>query len=395
MTYNEVTGTRRPLRMWAEPEAVDPQAMQQLRNVANLEWVHGVAVMPDVHHGKGATVGSVIAMKDAVSPAAVGVDIGCGMTAVKTSYQASQLPDNLAYLRGKLEQAVPVGFGHHKRPVDPGQVQGLNTAGWADFWKRFDDLAPAVMARRERAEVQMGTLGGGNHFLEVCADDEGWVWVVLHSGSRNIGKELAEHHIGVARGLAHNQGLVDRDLAVFLGRTSEMDAYRRDLFWAQDYARRNRALMMGLVCDVLRRHLPNIAFEQPISCHHNYVAEERYDGVDVLVTRKGAIRAGSGELGIIPGSMATGTYIVKGLGNSAAFNSASHGAGRKMSRTKAKKTFTVKDLQEQTAGVECRKDPGVIDEIPGAYKDLESVMAAQRDLVQVVAHLRQLICIKG
>ncbi|MEU8400622.1 RtcB family protein [Nonomuraea sp. NPDC048892] len=395
MTYNEVTGTRRPLRMWAEPETVDPQAMQQLRNVANLEWVHGVAVMPDVHHGKGATVGSVIAMKDAVSPAAVGVDIGCGMTAVKTSYKASQLPDNLAYLRGKLEQAVPVGFGHHKRPVDPGNVHGMKTAGWTEFWKDFDDLAPAVHARRERAEVQMGTLGGGNHFLEVCADDEGWVWVVLHSGSRNIGKELAEHHIGVARGLSHNKGLVDRDLAVFLGRTPEMDAYRRDLFWAQDYARRNRAVMMGLVCDVLRRHLPNIAFEQTISCHHNYVAEERYDGVDVLVTRKGAIRAGSGDLGIIPGSMATGTYIVKGLGNSAAFNSASHGAGRKMSRNKAKKTFTVKDLQEQTAGVECRKDSGVIDEIPGAYKDLESVMAAQTDLVQVVAHLRQVICIKG
>ncbi|GAA1680536.1 RtcB family protein [Nonomuraea maheshkhaliensis] len=395
MTYNEVTGTRRPLRMWAKPETVDPQAMQQLRNVANLEWVHGVAVMPDVHHGKGATVGSVIAMKDAVSPAAVGVDIGCGMTAVKTSYKASQLPDNLAYLRGKLEQAVPVGFGHHKRPVDPGNVHGMKTAGWAEFWKDFDDLAPAVHARRERAEVQMGTLGGGNHFLEVCADDEGWVWVVLHSGSRNIGKELAEHHIGVARGLSHNKGLVDRDLAVFLGRTPEMDAYRRDLFWAQDYARRNRAVMMGLVCDVLRRHLPNIVFEQTISCHHNYVAEERYDGVDVLVTRKGAIRAGSGDLGIIPGSMATGTYIVKGLGNSAAFDSASHGAGRKMSRNKAKKTFTVKDLQEQTAGVECRKDSGVIDEIPGAYKDLESVMAAQTDLVQVVAHLRQLICIKG
>ncbi|GAA2209926.1 RtcB family protein [Nonomuraea monospora] len=395
MTYNEVTGTRRPLRMWAEPESVEPQAMQQLRNVANLEWVHGVAVMPDVHHGKGATVGSVIAMRDAVSPAAVGVDIGCGMTAVKTSYQASRLPDNLAYLRGKLEQAVPVGFGHHKRPVDPDTVSGMRSAGWTRFWKDFDELAPAVMARRERAEVQMGTLGGGNHFLEVCADDEGWVWVVLHSGSRNIGKELAEHHIGVARGLSHNQGLVDRDLAVFLGHTPEMDAYRRDLFWAQDYARRNRALMMGLVCDVLRRHLPEITFEQPISCHHNYVAEERYDGVDVLVTRKGAIRAGAGELGIIPGSMATGTYIVKGLGNAAAFNSASHGAGRKMSRNKAKKTFTVKDLEEQTAGVECRKDSRVLDEIPGAYKDLESVMAAQTDLVQVVAHLRQLICIKG
>ncbi|PZG16958.1 RtcB family protein [Nonomuraea aridisoli] len=395
MTYHEVTGTRRPLRMWAEPETIEPQAMQQLRNVANLEWVHGVAVMPDVHHGKGATVGSVIAMKDAVSPAAVGVDIGCGMTAVKTSYRAAQLPDNLAYLRGKLEQAVPVGFGHHKRPVDPGKVHGMKTSGWAEFWKGFDDLAPAVHARRERAEAQMGTLGGGNHFLEVCADDEGSVWVVLHSGSRNIGKELAEHHIGVARGLSHNQGLVDRDLAVFLAGTSEMNAYRRDLFWAQDYARRNRAIMMGLVCDVLRRHLPDITFDQPISCHHNYVAEERYDGVDVLVTRKGAIRAGSGDLGIIPGSMATGTYIVKGLGNGAAFNSASHGAGRKMSRTKAKKTFTVKDLVAQTAGVECRKDSGVVDEIPGAYKDLESVMAAQTDLVQVVAHLRQLICIKG
>ncbi|MFI7617993.1 RtcB family protein [Nonomuraea terrae] len=395
MTYHEVTGTRRPLRMWTEPETVEPQAMQQLRNVANLEWVHGVAVMPDVHHGKGATVGSVIAMKGAVSPAAVGVDIGCGMTAVKTSYRAAQLPDNLAYLRGKLEQAVPVGFGLHKRPVDPGKVHGMKTSGWAEFWKGFDDLAPAVHARRERAEAQMGSLGGGNHFLEVCADDEGSVWIVLHSGSRNIGKELAEHHIGVARKLSHNQGLVDRDLAVFLAGTSEMNAYRRDLFWAQDYARRNRALMMGLACDVLRRHLPDITFDQPISCHHNYVAEERYDGVDVLVTRKGAIRAGAGDLGIIPGSMATGTYIVKGLGNGAAFNSASHGAGRKMSRTKAKKTFTVKDLVEQTAGVECRKDSGVVDEIPGAYKDLESVMAAQTDLVQVVAHLRQLICIKG
>ncbi|MFI9556669.1 RtcB family protein [Nonomuraea endophytica] len=395
MTYNEVTGTRRPIRMWAEPGSVDPQAMQQLRNVANLEWVHGVAVMPDVHHGKGATVGSVVAMKGAVSPAAVGVDIGCGMTAVKTSYKSSQLPDNLAYLRGKLERAVPVGFGHHKLPVDPDKVQGLKTSGWGAFWKSFDDLAPQVHARRERAEVQMGTLGGGNHFLEICADDEQDVWVVLHSGSRNIGKELAEHHIGVARGLSHNQGLVDRDLAVFLGRTPEMDAYRRDLFWAQDYARRNRAVMMGLVCDVLTRHLPDITYDQPISCHHNYVAEERYDGVDVLVTRKGAIRAGSGDLGIIPGSMATGTYIVKGLGNAAAFNSASHGAGRKMSRTKAKKTFTVKDLQEQTFGVECRKDAGIVDEIPGAYKDLESVMAAQTDLVQVVAHLRQLICVKG
>ncbi|MFD8561078.1 RtcB family protein [Streptosporangium canum] len=395
MTYNEVMGGRAPIRMWADPAEVEPQVMQQLRNVANLPWVQGVAVMPDVHHGMGATVGSVIAMRDAVSPAAVGVDIGCGMTAVKTSFRADNLPDNLAHLRSKLEQAVPVGFGNHNRPVDPTKLHGLKTADWAAFWKDFDTLAPAVHPKRERAEVQMGTLGGGNHFLEVCADDEGVVWVVLHSGSRNIGKELAEFHIGQAQKLPHNQDLPDRNLAVFVGGTPQMDAYRRDLFWAQDYARRNRAVMMALVCDVLRRHLSGITFEQPISCHHNYVAEERYDGVDVLVTRKGAIRAGSGEFGIIPGSMATGTYIVKGRGNADAFNSASHGAGRRMSRSKAKKTFTLADLKAQTDGVECRKDTGVIDEIPGAYKDIQSVMAAQTDLVEVVARLRQLVCIKG
>lgn len=395
MAYNEVMGGRAPIRMWADPAEVEPQVMQQLRNVANLPWVQGVAVMPDVHHGMGATVGSVIAMRDAVSPAAVGVDIGCGMTAVKTSFRADNLPDNLAYLRSKLEQAIPVGFGNHNRPVDPTKLHGLKTADWAAFWKDFDTLAPAVRPKRERAEVQMGTLGGGNHFLEVCADDEGVVWVVLHSGSRNIGKELAEFHIGQAQKLPHNQDLPDRNLAVFVGGTPQMDAYRRDLFWAQDYARRNRAVMMALVCDVLRRHLSGITFEQPISCHHNYVAEERYDGVDVLVTRKGAIRAGSGEFGIIPGSMATGTYIVKGRGNAGAFNSASHGAGRRMSRSKAKKTFTLADLKAQTDGVECRKDTGVIDEIPGAYKDIQSVMAAQADLVEVVARLRQLVCIKG
>ncbi|SDH87897.1 tRNA-splicing ligase RtcB [Sinosporangium album] len=395
MTYTMVAGARAPIRMWADPAEVEDQAMRQLRNVADLPWVHGVAVMPDVHYGKGATVGSVIAMRGAVSPAAVGVDIGCGMTAVKTSYTASQLPDNLAYLRSKLEQAIPVGFGHHKRPVDPARLHGFPTGDWAAFWRHFDDLAPAVRPRRERAEVQMGTLGGGNHFLEVCADDDGAVWVVLHSGSRNIGKELAEHHIHEAQRLPHNQDLPDRDLAVFVSGTPQMEAYRRDLYWAQDYARRNRALMMALVRDVLRRHLPGIAFEPEISCHHNYVAEETYDGVDVLVTRKGAIRAGSGDLGIIPGSMATGTYIVEGLGNESSFNSASHGAGRRMSRNKAKKTFTLADLEAQTAGVECRKDQGVLDEIPGAYKDLRAVMAAQTDLVRVVAHLRQVICIKG
>ncbi|GGL15986.1 RNA-splicing ligase RtcB [Sphaerisporangium melleum] len=395
MAYTEVAGGRAPIRMWADPMEVEPQAMRQLHNVANLSWTHGVAVMPDVHYGMGATVGSVIAMRDAVSPAAVGVDIGCGMSAVRTSIKVDDLPDNLPYLRSRLEQAVPVGFHAHKRPVDPARLHGFPTAGWDDFWRRFDDLAPAVRARRERAGTQMGTLGGGNHFLEVCSDDDGAVWVVLHSGSRNIGKELAEHHIEQARRLPHNQDLPDRDLAVFVAGTPAMEAYRRDLFWAQDYARRNRSVMMALVCDVLRKHFTGITFDRQISCHHNYVAEESYDGLDLLVTRKGAIRAGAGDLGIIPGSMATGTYIVRGLGNTEAFNSASHGAGRKMSRSKAKRTFTVGDLEAQTSGVECRKDAGVLDEIPGAYKDLESVMAAQSDLVEVVARLRQIICVKG
>ncbi|MFE3457051.1 RtcB family protein [Nocardiopsis aegyptia] len=395
MPYTEVAGDRVPIRMWADPQQVEGAAMDQLRNVTRVPWVHGLAVMPDVHFGKGATVGSVIAMRDAVSPAAVGVDIGCGMTAVRTDLTASRLPDDLRGLRHALEAAIPVGFHAHDEPVDPARVPGLRSRSWEAFWEGFDDLADAVHPRRERALRQMGTLGGGNHFLEVCLDDEGTVWLVLHSGSRNIGKELADHHIGRAKGLPHNQDLPDQDLAVFLSGTPEMDAYRRDLFWAQDYARRNRDVMMGLACAAVAERIPGTGFVQWISCHHNYVAEESYDGVDVLVTRKGAIRAGRGEWGIIPGSMASGTYIVKGLGNPASFNSASHGAGRRMSRNKARKTFTKADLEEQTKGVECRKDLGVVDEIPGAYKDLESVIEAQTDLVEVAAHLRQVICVKG
>jgi tRNA-splicing ligase RtcB len=281
--------------------------------------------------------------------------------------------------------------------VDPSGLPGLKERGWYEFWKGFDELVPAVRGRFGRARAQMGSLGGGNHFCEICADDKGAIWIVLHSGSRNIGNELAEHHVEAARKLPHNQDLPDKDLAVFLTGTVKMEEYRRDLYWAQEYARRNRAVMLALAQNVLtQRFGPKLCrWESLISCHHNYVAEEVYDGVELLVTRKGAIRAGAGDLGIIPGSMATGTYIVRGLGNAMAYNSASHGAGRKMSRTKAKKTFTVADVVAQTQGVECRKDSGIIDEIPGAYKDLESVIEAQSDLVEVVAHLRQLICIKG
>jgi tRNA-splicing ligase RtcB (3'-phosphate/5'-hydroxy nucleic acid ligase) len=397
MSYTEVPGVRVPIRMWTNPSTVEGQAMQQLRNISSLPWLHGLAVMPDVHLGKGATVGSVIAMKGAVCPAAVGVDIGCGMSAVKTSLTAKDLPDDLSRLRSKIEQVIPVGRGLHSDPVDPKKLHGFSTAGWDDFWSRFDGIAGEVKWRRERAMQQMGTLGGGNHYLELLFDATGSIWITLHSGSRNIGKELAEYHMGVARSLSHNQGLVDRDLAVFIADTPQMAAYRSDLFWAQEYAKNNRAIMMALFKDIVRREFPKakVTFEEEISCHHNYVAEEQYDGVDLLVTRKGAIRAGRGEYGIIPGSMGTSSYIVRGLGNEAAFNSASHGAGRKMSRTVAKKTFTAQDLAEQTTGVECRKDSGVVDEIPGAYKSIEKVMEQQRDLVEVVAQLKQVVCVKG
>ncbi|MGW3114683.1 RtcB family protein [Streptomyces sp. NPDC001091] len=397
MSYVEIPGARVPVRMWTDPATVEEGALRQLQNVATLPWIEGLAVMPDVHYGKGATVGSVIAMRDAVCPAAVGVDIGCGMSAVKTSLTANDLPGDLSRLRSRIEQAIPVGRGLHADAVDPGRFHALPTAGWDTFWSRFDSVAQPVRFRRERAALQMGTLGGGNHYIELLLDSEGTVWLTLHSGSRNIGKELAEHHIGVAQKLPHNQGLVDRDLAVFVADTPQMAAYRNDLFWAQEYAKYNRTIMMALLKDVIRKEFKKAkpAFEPEISCHHNYVAEERYDGKDLLVTRKGAIRAGAGEYGIIPGSMGTSSYIVKGLGNAAAFNSASHGAGRRMSRSAAKRRFSTRDLEEQTRGVECRKDSGVVDEIPGAYKNIDQVMEQQRDLVEVVAKLKQFVCVKG
>ncbi|MEH0424122.1 RtcB family protein [Streptomyces sp. B21-083] len=397
MSYVEVPGAKVPIRMWADPASVEDVAMQQLRNVSTLPWIKGLAVMPDVHFGKGATVGSVIAMQGAVCPAAVGVDIGCGMSAVKTSLTANDLPGDLSRLRSKVEEAIPVGRGMHDSPVDPGRLHGFATGGWDDFWGRFDGVADAVKFREERATKQIGTLGSGNHFIEVCVDTNDSVWLMLHSGSRNIGKELADFHIGVAQKLSHNQGLVDRDLAVFIADTPQMAAYRNDLFWAQEYAKYNRSIMMALLKDVIGKEFRKAkpTFEPEISAHHNYVSEERYEGMDLLVTRKGAIRAGSGEYGIIPGSMGTGSYIVKGLGNEKAFNSASHGAGRRMSRTAAKRRFSTKDLEEQTRGVECRKDSGVVDEIPGAYKPIEQVIDQQRDLVEVVAKLKQVVCVKG
>jgi tRNA-splicing ligase RtcB len=386
VTYS-VLPADKPVRVWTDLAGVDPAALDQLRNIAALDQVVGVAVMPDVHLGKGATVGSVIAMRDALSPSAVGVDIGCGMSAIKTNLTASDLPDDLGRLRRKVEAVIPVGFAAHDHVS--AAVDRL------DLWKRFDDLTSKVADLAGRARAQLGTLGGGNHFVELCLDTTDGVWLMLHSGSRNIGKVLAEHHIGVAKSLPHNADLPDRDLAVFLAGTPEMEAYVHDLYWAQDYARLNRSTMLTAYKAVLREMFPQVSFEKDISCHHNYVAHENHFGRDLVVTRKGAIRAAAGDLGVIPGSMGTRSYIVRGLGNADAYTSASHGAGRRMSRSAARRQFTVADLVAQTAGVECRKDDGVIDEIPAAYKDIDQVMADQADLVEVVVALRQVMCIKG
>jgi len=393
-------GAKSDTLMWADPGEVEPAALDQLRNIAALPWVYKVRVMPDVHLGKGATVGSVIAMRDAVSPSAVGVDIGCGMAAVRTSLTTSDLPDDLGPLRSAIETAIPVGFNAHDGTADVVRTDPRLRREADRLFGAFGQLrAPKIADREGRVHAQCGSLGGGNHFIEVCADDDDRVWLMLHSGSRNIGKELAERHIETAKALEHNLDLPDRDLAVFLAGTGQMDDYLHDLYWAQDYARLNRAVMLTLVTALTRVHFPNVVFDEAVQCHHNYVAEETYDDIPVVVTRKGAIRAGSGQLGLIPGSMGTGSFVVRGLGNEQGLCSASHGAGRRMSRTKAKRTFTVEDLAAQTAGVECRKDRGVLDEIPEAYKDLQSVIDAQTlgssPLVEVVARLSTLLCVKG
>ncbi len=388
--------------MWAEEAGIEESARAQLRNVASLPWTHGVRVMPDVHYGRGATVGSVIAMNQAVAPAAVGVDIGCGMTAVRTNLRPDQLPDNLHALRTGIERGVPVGFGSHNGEARTLSKHPALASRYRALMGEFDDLHAAHLTRSaasgqaaSKAISQVGTLGGGNHFIELCAGDDDRVWITLHSGSRGTGNQLAQVHMGVAQSLAHNQGLVDRDLAVFIAGTPQMDAYLHDLWWAQAYALLNRDVILAAVCDELTHRIAGIAFEDPIKCHHNYVAVETYDDIELIVTRKGAIRAGVGDLGVIPGSMGTGSYIVRGLGNPASYQSASHGAGRRMSRNAARCQFTAEDLAAQTAGIECRKDAGVVDEIPAAYKDINEVIDAQRDLVDVVARLQTLLCVKG
>jgi tRNA-splicing ligase RtcB len=395
MPFVTIKGDRVPIRLWAPVHEVESEALRQLKAVASLPWVaHHVAVMPDVHVGKGATVGSVVALRGAVAPAAVGVDIGCGMAAVKTSLRAHDLPDDLRRLRLAIEDAIPVGRDSYATPAWVSAGAEVVARGEA-LMSRFAELDPSVQRFAGRASVQLGTLGGGNHFIEVCLDTESAVWLMLHSGSRFIGAALAERHMERARKLFHNQALPDPDLAVFLAGTPTFDAYRRDLYWAQEYAALNRGLMLERVKGVVRELFRRVTFEAPVSCHHNYVAEERHFDEELLITRKGAIRAGQGELGIIPGSMGTKSFIVRGKGSPLSFESASHGAGRRMSRARAKKTFSLADLERQTQGVECRKDPGVIDEAPKAYKNIDQVMDQQSDLVEIVAELKQVVCVKG
>ena len=394
MSPSTINGALVPIKVWAPLSELDTLVINQLKKVAALPWVaHHVAAMPDVHLGRGATVGSVIAMRGAVAPASVGVDIGCGMAALQTNLQSGNLPDNLRNLRLAIEAAIPVGKDAHRHAIWE-EDHDLRALG-KSLMEGYQALAFSPRGLGQRTATQLGTLGGGNHFIEICLDTGGGVWLMLHSGSRHIGNALAGHHMEVATHLRHNEALGDPDLAVFLAGSKAFDRYRHDLSWAQDYARANRQMMLTLLSRVMKRVFPRMEILQTISCHHNYVAEEIHFGEPLLVTRKGAIRAGKHELGIIPGSMGAKSFIVRGLGNPASFESASHGAGRRMSRSDARRRYTVADLREQTEGVECRKDVHVLDEAPKAYKRIDDVMAQQTDLVEIVAELKQVVCVKG
>ena len=392
MPHNKLNigGAKADVLSWVTHE-MSSDEHDMLRNVSRLPCLFKhVALMPDAHLGKGSMVGSVVATKDAVIPATVGVDIGCGMMAVKTPFKSGILEGKMAEFRHEVERAIPTGFNAYKEAV-------TESSRW-EGWSEFGSLHRGVQDRKGKAMTQLGTLGGGNHFIEVCLDTEDNVWLMLHSGSRNIGKEIAERHIATAKTLHKLSELPSPDLGYFVQGTYEFQNYWHDLDWAQGYAMKNRDIMMKRLLKSFNRMFNEQREFRPeitVNCHHNYVSIEEHFGDKVYVTRKGAINAESGRYGIIPGSMGAKSFIIKGLGNPDSFNSCSHGAGRKMSRTRAKSEYTIEDLKKQTEGVECRKDRGVVDEIPGAYKDIEEVMRAQNDLVEVVAELKQVICVKG
>ena len=388
---------RVPVKIWTDD--VDERSKEQLSNIANLPFVHHhVAAMPDVHLGIGATIGSVIATHKAIIPAAVGVDIGCGMVAARLSLTAEELDEvSLKKIFNQISRDVPVGRGQHTderilvsaaKPFEPGL-------------KSLTDRHPALLrafGKFSKWTNQMGTLGGGNHFIEVCLDESGHVWIMLHSGSRGIGNAIADYFIELARKDMERLmiQLPDRDLAYFPEGSEYFADYVEAVHWAQEYAMANRQAMLNLVVAALARHLPPFAVTtEAVNCHHNYVAKEHHFDAEVWVTRKGAIRAREGDLGIVPGSMGARSFIVRGKGNPDSFCSSAHGAGRQMSRTAARAKFTASDLSLQTEGVVCRKDNGVVDEIPGAYKDIDAVMANQSDLTEILHTLKQVVCVKG
>jgi tRNA-splicing ligase RtcB len=393
------------IKSWTNGVPFEDAARAQLVNIAKLPFIHKhVAAMPDVHHGKGATVGSVIPTVGAIIPAAVGVDIGCGMMAVRTSLSANDLPDDLKGLRSAIEAAVPHGRTDNGGPNDRGAWHDL-PAAQAEAWETLRPGYAAIIADHPKLDrgahvTHLGTLGTGNHFIEVCLDESDRVWVMLHSGSRGVGNRIGSYFIELAKREMRRWfvNLPDADLAYLPEGTEHFVQYVRAVSWAQNYATLNRELMMRAVVAALRQAgvLPEFSAElEAVNCHHNYVRKEHHYGANVFVTRKGAVRAGKGELGIIPGSMGAKSYIVRGTGNAESFESCSHGAGRAMSRAEAKRRFTVEDHVAATAGVECRKDVDVIDETPAAYKSIDAVMEAQRDLVDIVYTLRQVLCVKG
>jgi tRNA-splicing ligase RtcB len=404
--YNVLTAANgAPIKAWTKGVQLEDQARQQLLNVAQLPFIFKwIAAMPDAHWGIGATVGSVIPTKGAIIPAAVGVDIGCGMMAVQTDLNARDLPDNLKGIRSAIEKAVPHGRTNHGGRGDVGawrEIPSRNNEVWQTLKPRYDAiLEKHPKLDRGNHSNHLGTLGTGNHFIEVCLDEDENVWFMLHSGSRGVGNRMGSYFIEVARKDMQKFfiNLPDKDLAYFSEGTEHFDDYVEAVEWAQDFARWNRHLMMDQIVGAVRDSgevRPFVAELKAINCHHNYVARERHYGQNILVTRKGAVRAREGDMGIIPGSMGARSYIVRGKGNIESFMSCSHGAGRAMSRTEAKRRFSIEDHKRMTAGVECRKDADVIDETPAAYKPIGAVMAAQSDLVKIVHTLRQVVCVKG
>ena len=392
-----------PIKAWTRGVGVEDAARRQLENVARLPIVfHHVAVMPDVHYGIGATVGSVVPTENAIIPAAVGVDIGCGMMALETDLSASQLPDSLKSLRLAIEKAVPHGRTSNGGRGDRGAWSKLPTAA-TKAWRELDGEYKQICDKHKRVGDgndinHLGTLGGGNHFIEVCLDERDKVWFMLHSGSRGVGNRIGSYFIDLAKRdmRVHGRNLPDQDLAYLQEGTKHFDDYVQAVEWGQKFAMTNRQIMMENVIGAARSELPKFELgEYAVNCHHNYVAREHHFGRDIFVTRKGAVRAKLGDLGIIPGSMGARSFIVRGKGNPESFNSCSHGAGRTMSRGEAKRRFSVEDHVKATEGIECKKDASVIDETPMAYKPIDKVMAAQDDLVEVVHELRQVVCVKG